>query len=409
HKKACFPIRTKNRLDSLEELVPGENQLEIVSGSHVQPIKITYKKNENPFVVRIIYMTDSTGATDFQTPRENDPQNFRGKLDTAMKLMQTFTAERLNDLGFGRKTFNLELDENGDVVVHVFRGQKTAEEYYAMNDQLWYRVIYGEIREQFPMHNGRNLVIPAYTRFDAETKRPKGHTALGGGAGLALFGGGDLFTWPDSLNETVVAMTDTTPIDVDHFHDDSVGRSNYWGALSTTLGAALHELGHTFDLPHTNHVHDIMTRGHDRFNRAFIVREAPHKRNPNWYDFRDDEIGMWAPVSAYPLVVNRFFADSEPVKEEILAGKDNENRPRAYLDKETDEVVVTAPAGIQYVGAFCDSRIQWYYGPALGEEAPTEYRVLLSDVMKNCTPGAKKVDFQIRDKNGLYFGLGIGW
>ena len=61
----------------------------------------------------MIYMTDSTGDTTFQTPYENDPQNYKGKLDTALKLMQCFTAETMNDAGLGRKTFNLELDENG--------------------------------------------------------------------------------------------------------------------------------------------------------------------------------------------------------------------------------------------------------------------------------------------------------
>ncbi len=56
-----------------------------------------------------------------------------------MKLMQTFTAERMYDLGFGRITFNLEFDKAGRVIVHTLQADETADRYHAMSElDLWH-------------------------------------------------------------------------------------------------------------------------------------------------------------------------------------------------------------------------------------------------------------------------------
>ncbi len=381
------------RFKVLAELVPGKNNLVLKSGENTLPLELEYKKNENPTVVRIIYMTGSEGETEYQSQLENDPQNFRQKLDTAMKLMQAFTAERMHDLGFGRKTFNLELDENGDVIVHVLKGRRKTEDYYKLEDGQWYGVVYDEIKEEFPMDDARNLVIPAYSRFLPETKKMVGHTALGGGGGLALFGSGNLFTWPDSLANVVEAFQNTTRIDRRKVQDDSVGRSNFWGAASTTMGAALHEIGHTFDLPHTNEEHDIMTRGHDRLNRAFIVREYPHAHNPNYYDFRDDEIACFMPISAYPLACSRWFAEN-----------DAKSRPdtsvKLELNTDNGEMSVTAESGVFCVGCFVQDERKWFWGlPHDCADAPKTHTFSFDDV-KKVAPDAKRFEFLALDIYG---------
>ena len=49
-------------------------------------------------------------------------------------------------------------------------------------------------------------------------------------------------------------------------------RCTYWANYSTGLGAALHELGHTFDLSHTQT--GIMSRGFDNMHKFFILDNA---------------------------------------------------------------------------------------------------------------------------------------
>jgi len=101
------------RFKALTELVPGRNELMLRAGDAELPLVLHYKPQTNPYVVRVIYLTDPSGDTTYQTPLEDDPQDYAAKLDMAMKLMQTFIAERMHALGFGRITFNLQYDAEG--------------------------------------------------------------------------------------------------------------------------------------------------------------------------------------------------------------------------------------------------------------------------------------------------------
>ncbi len=381
----------KGQFKVLAELVPGENELELTSGDYKTTLKLNYKKNSNPLVIRMIYMTDSTGDTTFQTPYKNDPQNFKGKLDTALKLMQCFTAETMNDAGLGRKTFNLELDENGDVVVHVIKGKKTAKEYGSVSDEDWYDMVYDEITPQFPEDSGRNLVIPSYTRFDPKTKEAKCHTALGGGC-QALFGSGCMYTWPDSLDSVVKAFTDFTPVDGKHFHDDSAYRSVYWASASTTIGASLHELGHTFDLPHSTEPRDIMTRGIDQFNRFFVMREAPSKENDDWLENIDNEAANWSPISAAALNVNRFFQDEPP--------KDDEGNVDIELIDDNQTVKLEAENGIAFFGVASGEDRQLYVAPLPGQPLPKQMRFSVDELKDGCEEFKGDLELHVMDRYG---------
>ncbi|UCG46229.1 MAG: matrixin family metalloprotease [Phycisphaerales bacterium] len=323
---------------ALTELVPGENRLVIRAGNNELALTINYRPQTNPYVVRVFYLTDKSGSTEYQTPIENDPQDYRGRLDTAAKLMQTFTAERMYDLGFGRVTFNLEFDADGRVIVRTLRADEPAEFYHKMDGLELWSYAGRLIGRKMPHRTAKNLVIPAFTRFDPNTAKAYAHTALGGGS-LALFGGGNLFTWPASITEAQKTFMDTTIIDTKSFFSDSVGRHTFWATASTTIGAALHELGHTLGLPHSRDPHDIMTRGFDRFNRAFTLVEPPHARRNKTYEFGDDEVAFWAPPSAAWLKFTRWLA---------LDRKDfsRQNTTRITADQPSGDITVRSDNGI---------------------------------------------------------------
>ena len=322
----------------LTELVPGGNKLIIRAGNHEVSLALNYEPQTNPYIVRVFYLTDKKGNTEYQTPIENDPQDYRGKLDTAMKLMQTFCAERMNDMGFGRVTFNLEFDDDGRVVVHKLRAEEGAEHYHRMDGLKLWSYTGRLISRNLPYSKAKNLVIPAFTRFDPNAGKAYAHTALGGGT-LALFGGGNLFTWPSSLSDAQNAFMDTRIIDTKKFFSDSVGRHTFWATASTTIGAALHELGHTFELPHSRHNQDIMTRGFDRFNRVFTLIEPPHAGRKDSYEFNESEIAFWAGPSAAWLKFNRWFALDEKDYSE-------QNRTTITLEKDSGNILVTSAHGI---------------------------------------------------------------
>ncbi|MDP6634644.1 MAG: metallopeptidase [Phycisphaerae bacterium] len=384
------------RFKVLAELVPGANKLTIIAGASKVNLSLNYKPQTNPYVVRVHYFVDKSGDTRFQTPLKGDPQNWRGKLDTAMKLMQTFTAERLGDLGLGRRTFNLELDDRGRVKVHILKGRREASYYQKLTGNQLYSEAVLELKRQSPHRRAKNLVIPAFTRFDPETGKVGAHTALGGGY-LALFGGGDLFSWPDSISCAQAAFMNATAVDPKEVFSDSVGRHTFWANASTTMGAALHEIGHTFGLPHSRDVQDIMTRGHDRFNRFFTLVDPPHARQKKFVEFKDNQVAYWAPVSGGALAPNRFFALDDRVWKK--GGKIT-----MQADLKADQVIIESPYGLRYIGAWritSDGQTQ-SIAPVLisrREKMPRKVAIRLPELRRQL--GDMKFKFRVIDDEGV--------
>ena len=355
----------------LADLVPGPNKLVLKSDhgdGEETAFTIVFKPQTNTYFVRAIYLTDKTGDTAYQTPLPDDPQDYRGKLSTALLTMQSFTAERMNDLGFGRRTFNLELDENGCAVVHVFKCADPAETYYAMKDQAWFGNIAGQLTPHFPTKAAKNFVVAAYTRWDPVAKKAKAHTALGGG-GQGLFGGGSLFAWPARLQDIQSAFMNATRVDKDKVQDDSAGRSTFWGVASTTIGACLHEVGHSFGLPHSREPMDIMTRGFDHFNRAFTFVDPPSAVNKDAREFSVEKIACFAPISASFLAANRWFAlDAQPWNDTQATSVSFNNQ----------KLICASPLGIRHISlcgnggeafkflvppAGADQKVEWDLAP----------------------------------------------
>lgn len=364
----------KGRFKVLCELVPGVNRLEIKAGKAKAVLSLNYVPQTNPYAVRVVYMTDNTGNTEYQTPLKNDPQNYRDKLDTAMKLMQTFTAERMSELGFGRRTFNLELDNDGKVKVHLFKSDKPAGQFYKLNDQVWYRQVANEIEKTQPTGMLKNIVIAAYTRFDPKTGKMLGHTALGGG-GQGLFGSGNLFTWPSKISDIQPAFMNTTRINPKEVMSDSAFRHTFWAAASTTIGATLHEMGHTFGLPHTNDRMDIMTRGFDHFNRVFTFVDPESATNKQPIQFADKDMAAFAPISAASLMTSPWFAlDTPPA-----AGP---NEIKVTFDANEQKIVATSPIGIRYIGGRKSGDMVHFSAPPALQPAPTSYAVAIESYRK---------------------------
>ena len=375
----------------LTELVGGDNKLIIRAGRGELALTLNYKPQTNPYIVRVLYLTDKTGNTEYQTPIENDLQDYRGKLDTAMKLMQTFNAERMNDFGFGRVTFNLEFDADGRVKVHKLHADDKAEHYHRMDGLKLWSYSGRLISRKLPHLRAKNLVIPAFTRFDPNTGKTYAHTALGGGA-LALFGGGNLFTWPSSLAEAQKGFMDTRTIDTKNFFSDSVGRHTFWATSSTTIGAALHELGHTFGLPHSRDRHDIMTRGFDRFNRVFTLIEPPHARRKERYEFKESEIAFWAGSSAAWLKFNRWFALDEKDFSE-------RNKTTITMERNSGNILVTSAHGIGGIVLTDKGDTYTHFPIDYNQSAPQRVEVPLARFGKH--PAGERPAIRVIDTQGL--------
>ena len=358
----------------LAELVEGANELTISDGvGEPADLTLNYRPQTNPHYVRVIWMTDRGGDTSYPTMFDDDPQNYASKLATMATLLQTFTAERMHDKGFGRRTFRLERDEAGEVVVHTLAAPREAEHYYALGDQQWWREIAVWLNRRHPDPFAKNLVIAAYTKKDPETGTLGAHTALGGGD-LGLFGGASVFSWPDSLADVIPTFSDNTKVDPTNVHDDSAGRGAIWALASTTMGAVLHEMGHTFGLPHCTDRWGIMTRGFDHLNRAFTFADPPSRRGLRGKRFADDEVAYFAPISASYLRWSRWFQLDKP---SLMA----DGRPEIRYDHGSDAITVLSRHGVRWVGLWQGDNVTGFKSFDAGQEEVTipagEWRALL--------------------------------
>jgi len=328
------------RFKALAELVPGLNHLVIQAGKQRKTLDLTYQPQTSPNVVRMVYAVDSTGDTTYQTPVKDDKQDYVGKLGTMMLMMQTFSAERMHDIGMGRKTFNLELDDNGKVKVHVMKCNKTAQEVFTMaggRGEL-FSYLAGQTNQNLPSQNSRNVIYTGFSRFNPETKQNMAYTALGGG-NTALFGGTNMYSYPSRLADIQQAFMDSTPIDTDNFSSDSAGRHVFWANASTSIGATLHETGHTFDLPHVRDGTGIMSRGFDLFSRFWTLQEAPKRGQTKLTDYQEDQAAKWELGSAAFLNSSPWFA---------LEAREysKNNKIQARPGATPDSFIVESPDGV---------------------------------------------------------------
>jgi hypothetical protein len=328
------------RFKALTELVPGINHLVIKAGKHSKALDLTYQPQTTPNVVRMVYAVDRTGDTAYQTPRKDDDQDYAGKLGAMMLMMQTFAAERMNDIGMGRKTFNLELDDNGKVKVHVMKCDKTSQEIFTLGGGRGklFSYLAGQTNKNLPSQNTRNVIYAGFSRFNPETKQNMAYTALGGG-NTAVFGGSNMYCYPSRLADIQQAFMDATPIDTNNFSSDSGGRHTFWANASTSIGATLHETGHTFDLPHVRDWTGIMSRGFDFFSRFWTLQEAPKRGQTKLTDFKEERSAKWELGSAAFLNSSPWFAlDARQYSKE--------NHIQARLGSTPDAFIVESPDGI---------------------------------------------------------------
>ncbi len=278
------------RFKALVMLKRGRNEIHLSAPGHrTRPLIVSYDPIKSGRFVRMVYVVAADSDGRFQAPpgEPDDIESARKRLAFTGLLMQTATAELMNDAGCGRKTFGLYRNGAGDVETVVYRSKlKMAEAQRMTGLGLWQK-LYRDLGAS----NGRrrNIAVMQMTRYDPREDTAYAHTALGAG-GLALFGSGGLHTWAHGLDELVERFCDQRRVTDLGLFDDSAYRKTFWANYTTGIGVCMHELGHTFGLNHSGDREGIMERGFDRINRLFVVSDGSR--------VFDDYSVRWSPESA---------------------------------------------------------------------------------------------------------------
>jgi hypothetical protein len=264
-----------------------------------------YSPSTNQQSFRMVYVlgADSPGTFDAPVGAPNEQENAQLRLELAGLILQSTVAELLVDRGLPRETFRLQEDSRGTVVVEVKRLPFTVEEIRSMEIlDLWFE-IYALVSEGPDAVNTKNIAIIADCHADMEAGKSYACAALGGG-NLALFGSNTLYSFPESYGEIEQHFLDSTLVEEYLFPE--LGRApEYWAAYTTSIGAMLHEVGHSLELSHPPipTSGDIMQRGFDYLNRLATTYEPHH--GP--IDPTADVMPYWNISDANALIVHEWI------------------------------------------------------------------------------------------------------
>ncbi|KAM3182392.1 hypothetical protein ACTXT7_012488 [Hymenolepis weldensis] len=248
--------------------------------------------NDNRSYIRCIYVVFGGHEGSFQAPKDV-PSNVESacyRLGLAARLLQILTAETVYAETGNRRTFIFAGDLPPSNYLLRTPASYSSAAVWCVKSKLNYREAQRLSAIELWEHIGRELdgffpedrnkakwlTVISCTEYrpligtetiplshEEAILRTKGYCALGTG-GLALFGSGTLYTWPEKIEDLEFCLTNTQKVDRRKFLDDSAYRFTYWANYTTALGTMLHELGHCFDLDHTPR--GIMRRGGDDLN-----------------------------------------------------------------------------------------------------------------------------------------------
>lgn len=219
------------RFKILVELTSGLNEFKITYCCANLTFCLEYIEPATESVVSTVYIICAGHDGKFQAPEyeNNSIESACSRILTGAKLLQCIVAEKLFEFNLGRRTFKLEKD------CHVFHSKLHCDIARKMRqDELWTYFAREIISSPLKSDNRKILALLSCTRYRSDFKsktmlyedildQTQAHVALAAG-GLALFGTGCLYTWPEDITQVIPRFLNENQVDTSYFMDDSCYR-----------------------------------------------------------------------------------------------------------------------------------------------------------------------------------------
>lgn len=277
--KLLFDLsKEDSKSESSSESEPAVNcELQLRCCSGQRQLQFSYQPRRSAYRVQPLYLVCQNNEKE-KDDHEQEAKQRCALIDLNLRLVQCIYAHKLSAAGYRNRTFTL----NGACC--VFRSQLSCQEARKCSEnELWQRFAseilassaWGQqLQLKFvafvgcTWYNGAAVAASGDYSYTNIRRHLHAHAALGGG-GLALFGSGHFYAWPQRFADIGDCIRSTERVDVTRLPDESNYRRTYGGVYASTLGAVCHELGHCFDLGHT--LEGVMGHGFDYLNRVLTV------------------------------------------------------------------------------------------------------------------------------------------
>ncbi|ODN05985.1 hypothetical protein Ocin01_00722, partial [Orchesella cincta] len=262
-------LNYRNRIVAVLKLSHGANEIRLCdkeTGSVFDEFTLNYHPEEvsNQHYVKILNVISANNSRE-RNVEESEDEAFAisQKLKLGLSLVQTLFAEKLYENGFGRRSFRLK---DQTPYFEDFEVSLSTEEILQLSTSDLWEYIAKEIRGRDKVWNKRCKYVAFVShpwKIHYEHLHPHSHDdgsstgkmALGGG-GLAVIGTSFLPVWPDSVEkilDTIFSEKKLWNAELDNCAARFGAVDRTEGSLyAASVGSVLHEMGHIFDLGHTD-------------------------------------------------------------------------------------------------------------------------------------------------------------
>lgn len=232
----CFVVGTElGAVEPIPESKQAALSLKILEKCQTSPPKAPKK-------LHLVYFTPSD--------REPEP-GYQQRLDAIMEDIRAFYRDGMEQAGFGPKTFDLDRDKEGKLILHLVKGKKPEKNYHKPDaEKVLAECRPGLKAAGISLEAETVLIFCNLANWDEKARTFSHHSPYYGYGNHLCF-----------ALDSVIQNLDDIPKKEPMLDDDEYGKMSLGKFNTIFIGGIAHELGHALSLPHCGERWNEKSRG----------------------------------------------------------------------------------------------------------------------------------------------------